>query len=86
MTDRHYPRAMLLLAILAACTSRANEANYQHYILGDRATGMGGAATAIARSCDALAWDTDEQGGFVISVADTTESHLYIAFNTAYYF
>lgn len=32
---------------------RANEGNYQNYIVGDRAAGMGGAAVALARSVDA---------------------------------
>lgn len=33
--------------------ARANEANYQQYIIGDRASGMGGAVCAIAEAIDA---------------------------------
>ena len=40
--------------ILAATGLRANEANYQHYILGDRAAGMGGAACAGASGVEAV--------------------------------
>ncbi len=49
--------------LLFAARSLANEANYQEYNVGDRASGMGGAACAIAESLDAcfynpagLAW------------------------------
>ncbi len=44
-----FAAAFLFLATFA----RANEANYQEYIVGDRAAGMGGAACAIAESLDA---------------------------------
>lgn len=39
---------------LSAIRLQANEANYQHYILGDRAAGMGGAACAIANGVEAV--------------------------------
>lgn len=34
-------------------TARANEANYQQYVIGDRAAGMGGAACALGTALDA---------------------------------
>ena len=54
MKAQHGIRVAGAVLILAAAGVRANEANYQHYILGDRAAGMGGAACASASGVEAV--------------------------------
>lgn len=39
--------------LLCASSIKANEANYQQYLIGDRAAGMGGAASALGTALDA---------------------------------
>ncbi|MDO9543509.1 MAG: outer membrane protein transport protein [Kiritimatiellia bacterium] len=39
--------------IVCSLSARANEANYQQYVIGDRAAGMGGAASALGTALDA---------------------------------
>lgn len=46
--------AIIIGAILLCASSiKANEANYQQYVIGDRAAGMGGAACALGTALDA---------------------------------
>lgn len=54
MTALHAIRLAGAVLVLTAGGLRANEANYQHYILGDRAAGMGGAACAGASGVEAV--------------------------------
>lgn len=44
---------VLLAALLGCAPAWANEANYQQFIVGERASGMGGAMCSIANSVDA---------------------------------
>ena len=44
---------LLLTGVLGSIPALANEANYQQFIVGERASGMGGAVCAIANSVDA---------------------------------
>ena len=44
---------LALLGLCLVATASANEANYQHYQVGDRAAGMGGGISAIADAMDA---------------------------------
>jgi len=45
--------AVILGSIVLAPGLKANEANYQQYVVGDRAAGMGGAACALGTALDA---------------------------------
>jgi len=46
--------AIIIGAVLLCASSiKANEANYQQYVIGDRAAGMGGAASALGTALDA---------------------------------
>jgi len=45
--------AIALGAVSLAPTLQANEANYQQYVVGDRAAGMGGASAALGTALDA---------------------------------
>ncbi|MFH0879772.1 MAG: hypothetical protein V2A34_08670 [Lentisphaerota bacterium] len=41
-------------ALLVSSVAPANQANYQHYLVGDRAAGMGGGICAMANNIDAM--------------------------------
>jgi hypothetical protein len=58
-------RVVAVGLVLAAAGLRANEANYQHYILGDRAAGMGGAACASASGVEAVYYNPARRGSLV---------------------
>ena len=50
---KHGP-AFLLLVLLLPAAARASEARYREFVVGERASGMGGAALAIGRDVDAI--------------------------------